>query len=184
MQGRPGKAGDSCYSFWTTAALLLLGYTPSTQIHPDALAASVAAAQHRTGGMSRVPAPPAPVAAAATGAKCEPSATSSTHSNAQGMADCNTNSSSHPLQFLSAGMFDSAEEQLRHPDPFHTFFALAGLSLLAHNEDTKASLKDNPKQSTGWRESCRKLLQPLDPATALPLGLIKRLLPQAAGMQF
>lgn len=85
---------------------------------------------------------------------------------------------------LSMGPLDSAEEQLRCPDPFHTFFALAGLSLLAFSGEEKAMQSKQQRlhmhqkgqerqnqQHARWQTTCKQLLQPLDPETALPLQL-------------
>ncbi|KAL8274410.1 hypothetical protein Esti_001570 [Eimeria stiedai] len=178
LQGRPGKAGDTCYTFWISAALLLLGKQPLQLLRPAALAAAVAAAQHPSGGIARAPAAARKAATAAAAAAARdvcasaasqcfgegPEGTRPTKRNGSSSND-SSSSGSHPLQFLSAGLFDSGEEQLRRPDPFHTFFALAGLSLLAHSESMQ---QQQQQEDGGWRHACRELLQPFDPATALP----------------
>lgn len=94
----------------------------------------------------------------------------------------------NPLSMLGTGPLESSEKQLRCPDPFHTFFALAGLSLLAHGwkEETKQlelqqrepqqeEQEHQIQQNLQWQATCRQLLQPLDPQTALPLQLANSL---------
>lgn len=180
LQGRPGKAGDSCYAFWVSAALILLNKKPLQLLQPAAVAAAVAAAQHPSGGISRTPASPAEA-----GTDRYSSAAASSHREpVKTLIDSNGDNkttSSNALRFLSVGVLDSPEEQLRNPDPFHTFFALAGLSLLAHSEvgDAHQHQHLGPGQrQQGWQESCRQLLQPLDPETALPLLLVRYLMPR------
>ncbi|CDJ58675.1 geranylgeranyl transferase type II beta subunit, putative [Eimeria maxima] len=144
--------------------------------------------QHPSGGISRAssffhsPAQKGCVASAACEGCTEPS--KSTNENNDG----NSSGMYNPLSMLGTGPLESSEKQLRCPDPFHTFFALAGLSLLAHGwkEETKQlelqqrepqqeEQEHQIQQNLQWQATCRQLLQPLDPQTALPLQLANSL---------
>ncbi|CDI86260.1 geranylgeranyl transferase type II beta subunit, putative [Eimeria praecox] len=185
LQGRPGKKGDSCYTFWVTAALLLLGKAPLKVLKSSALAASVAAAQHPSGGISRAPA----FFSSAARKCCMTTASSVGYTEPTKVSNGdNRNGICSSMKMLSMGPLDSAEEQLQCPDPFHTFFALAGLALLAHSGDAEAMEREQQQrqpheegqeqhthQHVRWQTTCTQLLQPLDPETALPLHLANSL---------
>ncbi|CDJ45838.1 geranylgeranyl transferase type II beta subunit, putative [Eimeria brunetti] len=188
VKGRPGKKGDTCYTFWVTAALLLLGSDPLKVLEPTALAAAVASAQHPSGGLSRAPTRFPSVAQD----RCATTAANWGHAApldaTKGINNDNSSSACNSLRLLSMGPLDSSEEQLRCPDPYHTFFALAGLALLAHCGDEGAMQPEQQPQQPHqdgqelqmqqflrWQATCKQLLQPLDPETALPLKLAKSL---------
>ncbi|OEH76281.1 uncharacterized protein LOC34618192 [Cyclospora cayetanensis] len=191
IQGRPGKAGDSCYTFWVTAALLLLGKDPVEVLRSAEVAEAVAAAQHPNGGISRAHgltgAPAAGSRISAAGPSDNKTAEHVSASSTARKSSSSTINSSNSLQFLSVGVLDAEDEQLRHPDPFHTFFALAGLSLLAHSDSPGSRLQwkkevQETQQKEEWQVTCQRLLQPLDPATALPLRLSTHLIGSSASL--
>ena len=161
LQGRPGKKGDTCYAFWVTAALLLLGKQPLEAFRTEAVALAIFAAQHPFGGISREP---------NRKGKLEKL------SKDDGGAACSRDS---PFRYFNLGMFDSLSGSAQHPDPFHTFFALAGLSLLAHGTGfsgpSSTAQQGQEGQGYEWQDTCRRLLQQFDVKTALPLNVARKL---------
>lgn len=153
-----------------TAALLLLEKRPLKLLQPAALVDAVAAAQHPSGGISRTIIPPKPNAESRSKHGCPENYERSSVPLEDGdSADSSLNT---PLWFLSGGGLSFAKKQQTRPDPFHTFFALAGLSLISHSNDTELQQVGEGQQQHEWQEVCRRLLRPLDPVTALPRGLI------------
>ncbi|KAF8822302.1 prenyltransferase and squalene oxidase repeat-containing protein [Cardiosporidium cionae] len=124
MNGRPGKAADVCYSFWVTATLAILGVSLSSVIRIPSLVDYIFKCQHASGGFSRIP----PL---------------NDQDQQQFTAENSGAKQLFPTLFEQSTQQNALETEA---DPFHTFFALAALAILAHAVlDINGSQKNTQK---------------------------------------
>lgn len=129
LSGRTGKISDSCYSFWIGASVqILINQCTCANVSTD---------------MTR-------------------DTPTSTHANETHSCLCQLSYESNALanyilrcQFPLEAMGGFARDPESYPDPFHTFYSIAGLSLLYHRPDAP---------SEPWRSGSSIHLEEIEPS--------------------
>ncbi|KFH12528.1 prenyltransferase and squalene oxidase repeat-containing protein [Toxoplasma gondii MAS] len=145
LNGRPGKSADSCYCWWILATANILGMDLASVYDTQTLKQFVLSCQAETGGISRVPIK-TPSSGCGTvvaahespgnqndTAREEVSVASAASLKVQEDKSRNQVESETPeTSLFGKGRLESHSASQKVPDPFHTFFGLAGLSILVH----------------------------------------------------
>ncbi|KEP62252.1 UNVERIFIED_CONTAM: prenyltransferase and squalene oxidase repeat-containing protein [Hammondia hammondi] len=145
LNGRPGKNADSCYCWWILATAKILGMDLASVYDTQTLKQFVLSCQAETGGISRVPIKiPSSGCGTADAAQDSPGNQNDTAREEVSVASAaslkvqedksrkEVESETPETSLFGKGRLESHSASQKVPDPFHTFFGLAGLSILVH----------------------------------------------------
>ncbi|PHJ25330.1 prenyltransferase and squalene oxidase repeat-containing protein [Cystoisospora suis] len=168
MNGRPGKDPDSCYTWWVLATASILGVDIHSMFDTAALEKFVLTCQNEEGGgISRAPGKPQ--------REPSPSATGLLRGTGQAIVESEHEEDSQAykpqtagcLALLGKGRLEAHSECKRVPDPFHTFFGLAGLSVLLHADELQYT-----RERLANDAPVRRAVKPVNPLFGLPADMV------------
>lgn len=163
MNGRPGKDPDSCYTWWVLATSTILGMKIHSVFDTVALEKFVLSCQDENGGFSRAPRRTEPGLTPSTKPLFRrPELATVASEHGQEIQDCGLQTAGC-LALLGKGRLEEHTESRQVPDPFHTFFGLAGLSVLLGAEEFQGR-----RRGLEDIRFVRKLLKLINPILGVP----------------
>ncbi|CBZ56354.1 putative geranylgeranyl transferase type II beta subunit [Neospora caninum Liverpool] len=177
LNGRPGKDADSCYCWWILATASIMDMDLSSVYDIRSLKHFVLSCQSETGGISRVPTQTRSGRCTAVAAAHELAGSLEDTAGDQVAVDGVTSletvdgnlgnaleNETPGISLFGKGRLESHSDSPKTPDPFHTFFGLAGLSILVHDG------KSPDVKKSGLDDSLSGELAAMNPLFGLPIN--------------